>query len=104
MSLDDRNENAAFALALAYKQAGQHDAAQAGFERVLGMNARSTKAEWQLADLAARKRDFARAEQLLTHALTQSVDRPPFLLKLAEAQIELTRFDEAERICATHCG
>jgi arylsulfatase A-like enzyme/Tfp pilus assembly protein PilF len=97
LSLDDRNENAAFALALAYKQAGQHDAAQAGFERVLGMNARSTKAEWQLADLAARKRDFARAEQLLTHALTQSVDRPPFLLKLAEAQIELTRFDEAEK-------
>lgn len=97
LSLDDRNENAAFALALAYKQAGQHDAAQAGFERVLQMNARSTKAGWQLADIAARRRDFARAEQLLTRALTQPVDRPAFLLKLAEAQIELAKADDAER-------
>jgi len=97
LSLDDRNENAAFALALAYKQAGQLDAARAGFERVLAMNARSTKAEWQLADLAARRRDFAHAEQLLTSALTRNVDRPVFLLKLAEAQIELSKIDEAEK-------
>src|SRR5262245_43013180 len=97
LSLDDRNENAAFALALAYKQAGQSEAAQAGFERVLAMNARSTKAEWQLADLAARQRDFARAEQLLTRALTQSVDRPAFLLKLGEAHIEHAKLDDAEK-------
>jgi tetratricopeptide (TPR) repeat protein len=61
------------------------------------MNARSTKATWQLADIAARRRDFAGAEQLLTRALTQSVDRPPFLLKLAEAQIELAKIDAAEQ-------
>jgi len=97
LSLDDRNENAAFALALAYKQAGKSDAAQAGFERVLQMNPRSTKAEWQLADVAARRRDFASAERLLAHALTQSVDRPPFLLKLGEAQIELSKLDDAEK-------
>ena len=97
LSLDDHNENAAFALALAYKQAEQYDAAQAGFDRVLQMNPRSTKSEWQLAEIAARRRDFARADQLLTHALTQSVDRPPFLLKLAESQIELGRTADAEQ-------
>jgi len=97
LALDDRNENAAFALALAYKQEGELDAAQAGFERVLQINGRSTKADWQLADIAARRRDFLRAERLLAHALSQSVDRPPFLLKLAEAQIELSKLDEAEK-------
>jgi tetratricopeptide (TPR) repeat protein len=61
------------------------------------MNSRSTKAEWQLADIAARRRDFTRAEQLLTRALTQNVDRPAFLLKLGEAQIELGKRDEAEK-------
>ena len=95
--LRDRNEHAAFALALAYKQEGRLDAAQAGFERVLEMNARSTKASWQLADIAARRRNFARAEQLLADALARNIDRPPFLLKLAEAQIELSKLDEAGR-------
>ena len=61
------------------------------------MNSRSTKAGWQLADIAARGREFERAEQLLARALTQSVDRPPFLLKLAEAQIELGKLETAER-------
>src|SRR5262245_51040961 len=97
LALDDHNENAAFALALAYKQAGQQDAAQAGFERVLQMNPRSTKAEWQLADIAARRRDFTHAEQLLTRSLTQNVDRPAFLLKLGEAQIELGKREAAEK-------
>jgi arylsulfatase A-like enzyme/Tfp pilus assembly protein PilF len=97
LALDDRSEHAAFALALAYKQAGQLDAAQAGFERVLQIDARGTKAAWQLADVAVRRRDFARAETLLTDALTRSVDRPPFLLKLAEAQIEQAKLAAAEK-------
>ena len=100
LALDDRNENAAFALALAYKQAGRAvdlAAAEAGFERVQQMNPRSTKAAWQLADIAARRHEFARAEQLLTAALgSGSVDRPPFLLKRGEARIELSKTADAE--------
>jgi arylsulfatase A-like enzyme/tetratricopeptide (TPR) repeat protein len=97
LTLDDRNENAAFALALAYKQKGQLDAAVAGFQRVLQINARSTKSEWQLADIWMRRGDFGRAEQALSHALTMNVDRPAFLLKLGEAQIQLSKIDEAEK-------
>src|SRR6185295_1902520 len=97
LSLDDRHENAAFALALAYKQAERLDDAEAGFERVLRMNPRSTKAQWQLADLGMRRGDFARAERFLSSALAANVDRPPFLLKLGESQIQLAKHDEAEK-------
>jgi choline-sulfatase len=97
LALDDRHENAAFALALAYKQADRIDAAEAGFERVLQMNPRSTKAQYQLADIWSRRRDFGRAEQALSTALVANVDRPAFLLKLGESQIELAKLDEAEK-------
>jgi arylsulfatase A-like enzyme/Tfp pilus assembly protein PilF len=97
LSLDDRHENAAFALALAYKQDERLDAAESGFERVLQMNPRSTKAQWQLADIGMRRGNFARAEQFLSSALATNVDRPPFLLKLGESQIELAKHDAAEK-------
>jgi tetratricopeptide (TPR) repeat protein len=73
------------------------DAAEAGFERVLQMNPRTTKAQWQLAEIWMLRGDFARAEEALTTALTYNVDRPAFLMKLGESQIQLAKLDEAER-------
>jgi arylsulfatase A-like enzyme/Tfp pilus assembly protein PilF len=97
LALDEAHENAAFALALAYKAAGDVAAAEAGFTRVLQMNPRTTKAQWQLAEIWMGRGDFARAEQTLATALTMNVDRAAFLVRLGESQIQLGKYDEAEK-------
>ncbi len=40
----------------------------------------------------------AKALEVLTHGLTLDVDRPPFLVKLGEAHLELKQYDEAEKV------
>ena len=65
LAVDPEHEGAAWSLSLAYRQAGKMDEAEAGFERVLQLNPRSAKPLYQMADLAMRRRDFARAVDLL---------------------------------------
>jgi tetratricopeptide (TPR) repeat protein len=69
-----------------------------GFERARTLDPKSGKADWQIADILMRRGENARAAAVLDDALRdKKVDRPPFLIKLAEADIEQRRYDEAER-------
>ena len=98
LTLDSDHQGAAFSLALAYKQMGRFADAEAGFERVLALDPKSGKADWQIADILMRRGEHARAAAVLDAALREkTVDRPSFLIKLAEADIEQRRYDEAER-------
>lgn len=97
LALDPENQSAALDLAIAYKDGGRLDDAEAGFQRVLQLDPRSTRARWQLADIWMQRGDFARARTALDEALREKVDRPTFLTKLGECDIELKRYDEAER-------
>ena len=98
LRLDPGHQGAAFSLALAYKQMGRLADAETGFARALELDPRSGKNDWQLADLAMQRGDHAKASAVLEATLRdKKVDRPAFLVKLAEAQIEQKRYDEAER-------
>src|SRR6185295_14282318 len=68
-----------------------------GFERARSLDARNTKALWQLADVWMQQGRFDKAEEALRAGLAQKADRSSFLLKLGECQIELKRYAEAER-------
>ena len=76
------------------------DAAEAGFERVLQLNPRSTKALWQLADIWMRRGEFARGRAALSSRARSTSIAPAFLVKLGESHIELAQYDEAEKACA----
>jgi arylsulfatase A-like enzyme/lipopolysaccharide biosynthesis regulator YciM len=98
LKLDSEHQGAAFSLALAYKQMGRLADAQAGFERAGVLDPKSGKADWQMADILMQRGDYAHAAAILETALRdKKVDRPSFLIKLAEADIEQRRYDEAER-------
>jgi tetratricopeptide (TPR) repeat protein len=98
LKLDSEHQGAAFSLALAYKQMGRLADAEAGFERAGTLDPKSGKADWQMADILMQRGDYAHAAALLETALREKkVDRPSFLIKLAEADIERHRYDEAER-------
>jgi tetratricopeptide (TPR) repeat protein len=98
LRLDPEHQGAAFSLALAYKQMGRLADAETGFARALELDPRSGKNDWQLADLAMQRGDHAKASAMLEATLrNKKVDRPAFLVKLAEAQIEQKRYDDAER-------
>jgi arylsulfatase A-like enzyme/Flp pilus assembly protein TadD len=95
LSVDPEHEGAAWSLALAYRAAGREDEARAGFERVLQLNPRGARPLYQLALQAMTRRDFHEAADLLEKGLTLDADRPAFLVKLAEARIELKQVDAA---------
>ena len=98
LRLDPEHQGAAFSLAVAYKQMGRLADAEAGFARALELDPRSGKNDWQLADLAMQRGDSRKAADVLEATLRdKKVDRPVFLVKLAEALIEQRRYDEAER-------
>jgi choline-sulfatase len=98
LEIDSEHQGAAFSLALAYKQLGRLADAEAGFERVRALDPKSGKSDWQIADILMQRGDHAGAASLLDAALTDNkVDRPSFLIKLAEAEIGLQRHDAAER-------
>jgi choline-sulfatase len=98
LRLDPEHQGAAFSLALAYKQMGRLADAEAGFARALELDPRSGKNDWQLADVAMQRGDSRKAADVLEATLRdKKVDRPAFLVKLAEALIEQRRYDEAER-------
>lgn len=95
LAVDPEHEGAAWSLALAYRQAGKLDEARAGFERVLELNPRGAKALYQLAELSMRRGAFASAAATLEKGLDLG-DRAVFLVKLAEARIELKQIDAAQ--------
>ena len=98
LQLDPVHQGAAFSLALAYKQMGRLADAETGFARAQELDPRSGKNDWQLADLAMQRGDHAKASAVLEATLRdKKVDRPAFLVKLAEAQIEEKKYDEAAR-------
>ena len=96
LALDPAHEGAVFSLALAYKQMGRLDDAEAGFERLRELDPRATKPLWQLADVWMQRGQLDRAEGALKEALSRKVDRPTFLLKLGECYIAMKRHGEAE--------
>ena len=71
-----------------------------GFERARELDPRNGKVLWQLADLAMRKGEPAKAEAVIQDALASKVDEHRFLLKLGESYIEAKRYDEAEQVAA----
>jgi arylsulfatase A-like enzyme/cytochrome c-type biogenesis protein CcmH/NrfG len=98
LNLDPEHQGAIFSLAVAYKQMGRLADAQAGFERARTLDPKSGKADWQIADIMMQRGDAAAAASLLETALKEKrVDRPSFLIKLAEADIQQQRYDEAEQ-------
>jgi choline-sulfatase len=98
LELDPEHQGATFSLALTYKHLGLLPEAEAGFERARSLDPRGGRAVFQLADLAMRRRDFARAESLLRDALQRRVDRPAFQVKLGECLLEMQRAPDAERV------
>ena len=98
LEIDPEHQGAAFSLALSYKQLGRLADAEAGFERVRALDPKSGKTDWQIADIQMQRGNHSVAASVLEAALSaKKVDRPSFLVKLAEAEIEQRRYDEAER-------
>jgi tetratricopeptide (TPR) repeat protein len=98
LALDAEHQGAAFSLALAYKQLGRLADAEAGFERVRALDPKSGKTDWQIADIQMQRGHHDVAASVLEAALKdKKVDRPSFLIKLAEAEIEQRRYVDAER-------
>jgi arylsulfatase A-like enzyme/Tfp pilus assembly protein PilF len=98
LAIDTEHQGAAFSLALAYKQLGRLADAEAGFERVRALDPKSGKTDWQIADIQMQRGNHDVAAAVLEAALKdKKVDRPSFLIKLAEAEIEQRRYVEAER-------
>jgi arylsulfatase A-like enzyme/Tfp pilus assembly protein PilF len=79
------------------RKSNRDDEAIAAFERALGLDPHGTKSAWQLAELLMGRGQFGRAESVLERAVADALDPPAFLTKIAECQIELRRYDEAER-------
>jgi tetratricopeptide (TPR) repeat protein len=98
LGIDAEHQGAAFSLALAYKQLGRLADAEAGFERVRALDPKSGKTDWQIADIQMQRGNHAVAVSVLEAALKdKKVDRPSFLIKLGEAEIEQRRYADAER-------
>lgn len=97
LALDPEHLLSTYNLALAYRALGRIDEAIVGFERTQQLDPRSGRAHFQLGDIYMQRGEPARALEVLTRGLTLEVDRAPFLVKVAEARIELKQFDEAEK-------
>ena len=69
----------------------------AGFERARQLDPRSGRSHFQIGDIPMQRGEHAKAVAVLTDGLSLDVDRPPFLVKLAEAHLELKQLDEAEQ-------
>jgi arylsulfatase A-like enzyme/tetratricopeptide (TPR) repeat protein len=95
LAIDPEHRGAVFNLALAYLHLGQTSDAEVGFARARELDPRDGKPRWQLADLWMQRGEYERARSLLVESLALKVDRPAFLLKLAECLIELDRPREA---------
>jgi len=78
------------------RKAKREDEALAAFQQALTLDPHNTKSAWQLADIWIGRREFVKAEAVLKRAVIDAIDRPFYLKKLAECQIELKRYDEAE--------
>ena len=91
-------------LALAYRAAGKIDEAIVGFERTQQLDPRSGRAHFQLGDIYMQRGQPAKALEVLNQGLALDVDRPPFLVKLGEAYLELKRYDEAEKVLRRRSG
>jgi arylsulfatase A-like enzyme/Tfp pilus assembly protein PilF len=78
-------------------RAKRENEALSAYEQALALDPHSTKAAWQLADILMRRHEYAKAEAALKRAIADAVDRPAFLTKLGECQIELGRLDDANR-------
>jgi predicted Zn-dependent protease len=76
-------------------QAGQYDAAEAAYRRVLDKDPRSEPANAGLAHLLIAKKQFPEAETLLRKALEQSPDSPALTAQLATV---LAAQDKAEAL------
>jgi predicted Zn-dependent protease len=76
-------------------QAGQYDAAEAAYRRVLDKDPRSEPANAGLAHLLIAKKQFPEAETLLRKALEQSPDDPALTAQLATV---LAAQDKAEAL------
>ncbi len=98
LALDAEHAMATFNLALAYRALGRIDDAVVGFERAQQLEPRSGRAHFQLGDIYVQRGDLERAVAVLTAGLALDIDRPPFLVKLAEAQLGLRRYDAAETL------
>jgi arylsulfatase A-like enzyme/predicted Zn-dependent protease len=101
LAIDPEHEGAAWSLALAYRDAGKLDEARTGFERVRQLNPRAARSLYQLADLSARRGDFASAAATLEKGLTLDGDHAAFLVKLGEARLELKQLDAAQQALTT---
>jgi arylsulfatase A-like enzyme/Tfp pilus assembly protein PilF len=77
------------------RKAKREDDALSAFQRALTLDPHSTKSAWNVADIWTQRREFGKAEAALKPVIMEAADRPAFLTKLAECQIELTRYDEA---------
>jgi tetratricopeptide (TPR) repeat protein len=98
LEIDSEHQGAAFSLALTYKQLGRLADAEAGFERVRALDPKSGKTDWQIADIQMQRGNHSAAVSVLEAALKdKKVDRPSFLIRLAEAEIEQRRYVDAER-------
>jgi choline-sulfatase len=97
LALDPEHLLSTYNLALAYRALGKLPEAIVGFERSQQLDPRSGRAHFQLGDIYMQQGDPARALAVLEKGLGLDVDRAPFLVKLAEAHLELKQWDPAER-------
>lgn len=97
LALDPEHLQSTFNMALAYRALGRIDEAIVGFERARQLDPRSGRSHFQIGDIHMQRGEPARALEILTRGLALDIDRAPFLVKIAEAQIELKQFDAAER-------
>lgn len=97
LALDPEHLLSTFNLALAYRALGQIDEAIVGFERTGQLDPRSGRAHFQLGDIYMQRGEPVKALEVLTKGLALDIDRPPFLVKIGEAYLELKRYDEADQ-------
>ena len=98
LRLDSAHLLSTYNLALAYRALGKIPEAIVGFERTQQLDPRSGRAHFQLGDIYMQRGEPAMAAEVLGKGLALDIDRPPFLVKLGEAYLELKRFSDAEKV------
>ena len=98
LALDPEHLLSTYNLALAYRAAGKID------EAIVGLRAHAAARPAQRPGALPARRHLHAAgpagqgARRATKGLALDVDRPPFLVKLGEAHLELKRYDEAEKV------